>query len=101
MRPFGAGFEASDLIVASGSVADATPDRWYDATVTPVVSGVRAGTPVSLLWELYNPPDVDGTATYTVTVRLTALSVSRQGLVARIIGGVADALGLSAEKILL
>jgi GWxTD domain-containing protein len=97
VRPFGAGFQASDLIVATGELSNTTAERWYDAPVTPVIDPVRAGTPVTLLWELYDPPEADGTATYTVTVRLTAVSVARRGLVARIIGGVADALGVSAE----
>ncbi len=97
VRPFDAGFQASDLIVAAGALTDATLERWYDAPVTPVIDPVHAGTPVTLLWELYDPPEVDGTVSYTVTVRLTAVSVARRGLVARIIGGVADALGVSAE----
>jgi hypothetical protein len=54
--------------------------------------------PVGLLWEIYNlTPDSTGTARYTVDVRITVQNIERTGFAARILGGIGDAMGLTAR----
>jgi tetratricopeptide (TPR) repeat protein len=90
------GVGLSDLVVASRLVAPDEPPRWHAVDWAPVVGPVLAGDPVSLLWEVYDPTATAGVASYAVRVRVTAVAPARRGIAARVVGGVADALGLSA-----
>jgi hypothetical protein len=56
------------------------------------------GDAVHLYWEIYNlQPDTTGSIRYTAEVVLRVQSVERTGLVARAVGPVLDAAGLSAK----
>jgi hypothetical protein len=56
------------------------------------------GDAVHLYWEIYNlRPDSAGTVRYTAEVVLRVQSLERTGLVARAVGPVLDAMGLSAK----
>ncbi|HEX9633502.1 MAG TPA: GWxTD domain-containing protein [Gemmatimonadales bacterium] len=89
------GLRLSDLLVAAGRVDTTSYTRWFDLDVAPLAGPLPAGEPVTLAWEVYGVPAGTGAA-YTVEIRLTAEAVERRGLFARIVGGTADALGLSA-----
>jgi GWxTD domain-containing protein len=85
----------SDLLIAAGRVDTASYARWFDLDLAPLARPLPTGQPVTLAWEIYGVPDSGGAA-YGVEIRLTAEAVERRGLFARIVGGTADALGLSA-----
>jgi hypothetical protein len=85
----------SDLLVAGGDVGPGPFERWFDVGAPPLSDPMVAGQPLTLVWEVYGL-DSGAEAEYDVEIRLTAVSVARRGLVARVVGGVADALGLSA-----
>jgi GWxTD domain-containing protein len=96
-----AGFGTSDLLVArrvmprEGSVAS----RWGDFNIVPSAGVVPAGQPVALLWETYGlAADSLGANRYRVAVTLDKVQrTGALGLAARIVGGVSDAVGRSAE----
>jgi GWxTD domain-containing protein len=96
---FGPGeIKVSDVVVAD-RVEPRVPDpqRWTDYLIDPSAGRVRRGSPVSLLWEVYNlTPDSAGIARYRVQLAIEVRAIERAGLAARIIGGVRDAVGLSA-----
>jgi hypothetical protein len=61
------------------------------------VGRVRSGAPLSFLWETYNlSADSAGLARFRVELRISVRSLDRRGAVARIVGGVADAIGVTA-----
>lgn len=89
----------SDVVVANRlAPRDSSYKRWTDFLVSPSIGQIRPNQPVSLLWEIYNlVPDSTGVAHYTVTLRITVKEVERHGFAARILGGIGDAVGLSAR----
>lgn len=57
-----------------------------------------AGSEVHLYWEMYNlQPDSAGEVSYEAEVIFRVQSLERRGLVARIVGGVLDAVGTTAK----
>ena len=89
----------SDVLVAERvAPRDSTFDRWRDFLLIPSVGRFMPDAPVGLLWEIYNlTPDSTGTARYTVDVRITVQNIERKGFAARILGGIGDAMGLTAR----
>lgn len=91
--------QLSDVLVARRvAPRDSAPSSWHDFLIEPSVGRLAPGSSLGLLWEAYNlAPDASGIARYEVEVTVTVQSLLREGLGARVIGGVADALGLSAR----
>jgi GWxTD domain-containing protein len=89
----------SDVLVADRvAPRDSNFTRWTDFLLSPSAGRFAPNDPVGLLWEIYNlTPDSLGIARYTVEVRFTVLNVERRGFAARILGGLGDAVGLSAR----
>jgi hypothetical protein len=89
----------SDVLVAERvAPRDSSFDRWRDFLLVPSAGRFTPNAPVGLLWEIYNlTPDSTGTARYTVDLRITVRNVERRGFAARILGGIGDAIGLSAR----
>jgi GWxTD domain-containing protein len=89
----------SDILTA-GRVAprDSTASRWSDYLIEPNAGWFTPGQSVGLLWEVYNlAPDDAGQVSYAVDLRFTVESLTRRSWVAQIVGGLGDALGVSAE----
>jgi GWxTD domain-containing protein len=89
----------SDVLVADRvAPRDSAFTRWTDFFLQPSAGRFAPDDPVGLLWEIYNlTPDSLGIARYTVEVRFTVLNVERRGFAARILGGLGDVMGLSAQ----
>jgi hypothetical protein len=89
----------SDVVVGERvSPRDSNYTRWRDFLLAPSAGRFTPDAPVGLLWEVYNlTPDTTGTARYTVELRITVRNVERTSFVARILGGIGDAMGLSAR----
>jgi GWxTD domain-containing protein len=105
VRPFavrsfwGSWLMLSDLLVA-GRVAprDSTAARWSDYLIEPNGGWFTPGQSVGLLWEVYNlVPNEAGQVSYSVDLRFTIESITRRNIFAQIAGGIADAVGLTAE----
>lgn len=92
------GLALSDLLVAARvSPRDSAATRWTEYFVEPSAGRFAPGEPVGLLWEIYNlTPDSGGVTRYDVEVRFTIEAIDRAGLFASVIGGIGDALGLTA-----
>jgi GWxTD domain-containing protein len=100
VRPYGTdSLMLSDVLVAERvAPRDSSFTRWTDFFVVPRAGRFTPNAPVGLLWEIYNlEPDSTGRARYTVDVRITVRGVERKGFAARILGGIGDAMGLSAK----
>jgi hypothetical protein len=53
---------------------------------------------VGLLWEIYNlRPDSTGVARYGVDLTVTVQAIERHSITAQVVGGILDAMGLSAR----
>ncbi len=93
------GFGLSDLLVAE----QVTPrkvgaERWSDFLIAPNMGFVKKGHAFSLLWETYGLTPQRGNDRYTVTVTVQRVRPGGfGGFVAKIVGGVAGAVGLSAS----
>jgi GWxTD domain-containing protein len=89
----------SDVIVANRlAPRDSSYARWTDFFVDPSSGRFAPNAPVGLLWEIYNlTPDSTGRAHYSVEVRFTVRDIERRSFAARILGGIGDAVGLSAK----
>lgn len=89
----------SDVLVADRvAPRDSTFTRWTDFLVSPSTGRFTPDAPVGLLWEIYNlQPDSTGTARYRIDLRITVKDIERRGFAARILGGIGDAVGLSAK----
>jgi len=89
----------SDVLVADRvAPRDSAFARWTDFFLSPSAGRFAPNDPVGLLWEIYNlTPDSTGVARYSVEVRFTVLNVERRSFVARIFGGIGDAMGLTAR----
>lgn len=92
-------FDISDMIVADriAAPAAATTRAEFRMDANPAMLFARRDT-VALYWETYNATArADGTARVRVQVTVRLLSLDRgRSFSARILGGVADAVGLSA-----
>jgi GWxTD domain-containing protein len=100
VRGYGGGkLNLSDVVVADRvQPRIENPRRWTDFLIDPSVGRFGRGAPLSVLWESYNlRPDSTGFAHYRIDVTITAREVRRANLAARIIGGIRDAVGLSAR----
>jgi hypothetical protein len=100
LRPYGTdSLMLSDVLVAERvEPRDSSFERWRDFLMVPSAGRFTPDAPVGLLWEIYNlTPDSTGTARYTVNVRITVRTIERRGFAARILGGIGDAIGLSAR----
>lgn len=95
----GGGFDLSDVIVASrveprGEVRRGLRD--FLLQPNPARS-FEPGAPIHLYWEMYAPrADSAGIVRYQVAVQVRNTSIERHGIVARVVGGVGDAVGLTA-----
>jgi len=99
VRAFPPGALALSDVLAANRVAprDSTASRWTDFFIEPNGGRFLPGSSVGLLWEVYNlVPDSTGTAQYDVELRITVDAIERRAFLAQIIGGIADATGLSA-----
>jgi GWxTD domain-containing protein len=77
---------------------DSTPERWTDFFLDPSIGLFHPSEPVALLWEMYNlQPDSLGIARYRVDLEISVKDVERGSVAGRIIGGILDAVGLSAR----
>ena len=89
----------STVIVAERvAPRDSIPARWSDFFLEPSIGHFYPGEPVALLWETYNlEPDSLGVARYRVDLEISVKDVARGSVAGRIIGGILDAVGLSAR----
>ena len=99
--PKGAGgFDLSDVIVASGLEPRGEERRGLrDFLLQPnPAQSFEPGAPVHLYWELYDlRPDSAGIVRFQVSVLVRNTAIERHGMVARVVGGVGDAMGLTAR----
>ncbi|HEX6966375.1 MAG TPA: GWxTD domain-containing protein [Gemmatimonadaceae bacterium] len=97
----GLGFGMSDVLVADTvePKPGAEPTRWSDFTIAPGFGRVRRGHPISLLWETYALGTQKQSNRYRVAITLHRVGGSSglAGLVAKIVGGVKSAIGLSSR----
>ena len=100
VRRFGTGaLELSDVLLARRvEPRDSTYARWTDFLIEPSAGRYQPGEPMGLLWEIYGlERDSTGVARYAVSLRITVTQIERRSLFAEIIGGVGDAMGVTAE----
>lgn len=96
----GGGFDLSDLIVAARLEPRGEGRRGLrDFFLQPnPARSFEPGAPVHLYWEMYAPrPDSAGIVRYQVSILVRNTSIERHGIVARVVGGVGDAVGLTAS----
>ena len=92
------GFGLSDLLVAANVApkAGVAPERWSDFDITPNFGQVERGHSFSLLWETYGLTPANGSDDYNVSITVSRAKAGGLGaFVAKIVGGVAGAIGLS------
>jgi GWxTD domain-containing protein len=94
-------FSVSDVLVAKAMSLDvAEPTRRADVTLDIVPDNtLDPGDALSLYWETYGAkPGDDGTVRFDVDISLTVLELTRAPVLhARLLGGLADRLGVSDE----
>lgn len=92
------GFGVSDVLVAERVTPRAdSAARWTDLIVEPSAGVLRPGQELGVAWETYGLAERRGQSRYRVELALSVLSVTRgTSLRARIRGGLADLIGLSA-----
>jgi GWxTD domain-containing protein len=75
------------------------PTRYTDFLIDPnPAMRYTPGSEVHLLWELYNlQPDSLGNVWYDAEIMFRVQSLERGGLVARVVGGMLDAIGATAK----
>lgn len=102
------GFGLSDLLVGERVVPrdSVSSGRWSDMLIVPSAGTVRRGQSFGVLWESYDLAERQGSSRYRVDLALTVLELDRTSdlpaskldlLSARVLGGIADAIGLSAK----
>ena len=92
--------QLSDVLVARRlEPRDSTPASWRDFLIEPSAGRLAPGERLGLLWESYNlTPDSSGVVRYAVELSVRVERVLRdEGLHIQVVGGVLDALGLSAR----
>ncbi|HSG89745.1 MAG TPA: hypothetical protein VLA56_11080, partial [Pseudomonadales bacterium] len=89
----------SDVLVADAvSPRDSSYLSWRDFFIQPSAGRFAPGDPIALLWETYGlQADSTGAVRYTIDLTVTVREVERRGIAARILGGIGDAIGLSAQ----
>ncbi|HEY2825432.1 MAG TPA: hypothetical protein VGI83_07810 [Gemmatimonadales bacterium] len=89
----------SDVLVAGRiTPRDSSASKWSDYFIEPSSGRFGPRQPVGLLWEIYNlAPDSTGVARYKVDVRVGVKEIERHGFVATVLGGLKDAIGVSAR----
>ncbi len=94
----GGALALSDVLAADRvAPRDSNFTRWSDFLIGPNAGRFEPESPLALLWEIYNlPKDSLGTTQYTVNLAVTVDAIERHGWAARVIGGIGDAMGLSA-----
>jgi GWxTD domain-containing protein len=101
----GPGLALSDLLVAQRvAPRESSATRWSEYFIEPNAGRFEPGEPVGLLWEMYNlAADSAGTTHYEVGLWITVEALDRtearilgSHALAAIVGGVGDALGLTA-----
>jgi GWxTD domain-containing protein len=101
----GPGLALSDLLVAQRvAPRESSATRWSEYFIEPNAGRFEPGEPVGLLWEMYNlAADSAGTTHYEVGLWITVEALDRtearilgSRALAAIVGGVGDALGLTA-----
>jgi len=101
----GPGPVLSDLLVAQRvAPRDSAATRWDQFFIEPNAGRFAPGEPIGLLWEMYDlTPDSTGTTHYEVGLWITVEALDRtesrlfgSKTLAEIVGGVGDALGLTA-----
>jgi hypothetical protein len=94
------GFGMSDVIVADQvtPIPGTEGTRWSDFAIDPNIGRVKRGEPVALLWETYALGVQQARNRYRVAITLTrATPTGLAGFVARVVGGVKSAIGLSSR----
>jgi GWxTD domain-containing protein len=94
------GFGMSDVIIADHVEPKAGSDgaRWSDFAIAPSIGVVRRGQPVALLWETYALGAAQQRNRYRVSITLRrAAPTGFGGLVAKVVGGVKSAIGISSS----
>jgi hypothetical protein len=91
-------FGMSDVLVADRVTPPAdSAYRWTDLLIEPSAGVLEPGQDIGVAWETYGLTERDGQVGYRVELELTVTQVTgRKSLYARIKGGVADLIGLSA-----
>jgi GWxTD domain-containing protein len=95
---FGAGPLALSDVVLADRIAprDSDPQRWTDFLIDPSAGRVGHGARIAFLWELYNlTGDSAGFGRYRVDLEIAVRAIERHGFTARIVGGLADAAGMT------
>jgi GWxTD domain-containing protein len=89
----------SDVLAADRvEPRDSLARRWRDFFLEPNGGRFLPGDSVALLWEIYDlTPDSLGMADFDVQLRITVDAIERRSVIAQIVGGLADAAGLTAE----
>lgn len=98
VEPFGAGALALSDVVLADRIAprDSAPRRWTDYLIDPSAGRVGHGARIAFLWELYNlTGDSAGFGRYRVDLEIAVQAIERHGWTARIVGGIADAAGVT------
>ncbi len=87
----------SDVVLADRiAPRDSAPQRWTDYLIDPSAGRVGHGARISFLWELYNlTGDSAGFGRYRVDLEIAVRAIERHGFTARIVGGIADAAGVT------
>ncbi|HET7564621.1 MAG TPA: GWxTD domain-containing protein, partial [Gemmatimonadaceae bacterium] len=95
------GFGMSDVLIADAVApkSGAEPARWSDFAITPNLGRVQRGHPVALLWETYALGAQNQSNRYRVAITLHRVGgpTGLAGVVAKIVGGVKSAIGLSSS----
>jgi len=100
VRAYPAGpLAVSDVLAASRLLPrDSLARRWTDFLIEPNGGRFVPGDSVALLWEVYNlVPDSAGVAHFDVQLRVTLDAIERRSFAWQIVGGLADAMGLTVE----
>jgi GWxTD domain-containing protein len=89
----------SDILAAARlQPRDSLARRWRDFFVEPNGGRFLPGDSLALLWEIYDlATDTNGVAHFDVQLRITIEAIERRSFVAQIIGGLGDAMGVTAQ----
>jgi hypothetical protein len=82
------------LLAASARPRDASPRRWRDFAITPLLGSVASGGSVDVLWENYDLGSRVGRARYDVEMVLERARGTVGRIAAQIVGGIAGAVGI-------
>jgi GWxTD domain-containing protein len=96
---FGGGALALSDVVLADRIAprDSDPQRWTDYLIDPSAGRVGHAARIAFLWELYNlSGDSAGYGRYRVELGIAVRAIERHGFMARVVGGMEDAAGLTA-----